>query len=28
MENNDYILPSKNKINTISSIKPTPPLGP
>jgi hypothetical protein len=28
MENDSYILPSKNKINTITSIKPIPPLGP
>jgi hypothetical protein len=26
--NNDYILPSTNKINTITSSKPIPPLGP
>ena len=26
--NERYILPSKNKINTITSIKPIPPLGP
>ncbi len=28
MENKGYILPSSNRINTITKIKPIPPLGP